>query len=124
MNLLLAFVSLLLLHMVPPVATTGMLWVADNLYNSGYINVFLAVLNMLPLPPLDGGRVAVAILPRPLSRALASLERSGILILIGLVFLLPMLGSQFGQNWNVFGYIVGIPAEWLHASLARLAGFR
>jgi len=122
MNVLLAFVSLLLLRCLPAMPSNGVLWIGENLDNSAYINVFLAVLNMLPLPPLDGGRVLVAILPRPLARPVASLEGSGILILIGLLFFLPMLGAQFGQDWNVFRYIVGMPAQWLHDSLARVAG--
>ncbi|CAH2031708.1 site-2 protease family protein [Trichlorobacter ammonificans] len=50
-----------------------------------YINLLLAIFNLLPIPPLDGGRIMVGILPRPLSDALAGLERFGMIIILLLV---------------------------------------
>src|SRR5207245_1038775 len=52
-------------------------WVAANVVNAILLNAVLCVFNMLPLPPLDGGRVAVGILPRPLALPLARLEPYG-----------------------------------------------
>ena len=56
----------------------------------------MAVFNLFPIPPLDGGRIAVGLLPSPLATQLARLERYGMLILIGLLIVLPLLGSQLG----------------------------
>ena len=61
---------------------------------------------MLPIPPLDGGRVAVGLLPRALARPLARLEPFGMLILIGILILLPLAGSQFGLNLDIISTIL------------------
>jgi Zn-dependent protease len=50
------------------------------------INIVLMVLNLLPLPPLDGGRIAVSLLPMNLARPFAQIERYGFIILITLLF--------------------------------------
>ena len=61
---------------------------------------------MLPIPPLDGGRVAVGLLPNFLAVPLSRLEPYGLLILIGVLLLLPILGSQLGLNLDVISTIV------------------
>ena len=121
-NLVLAAISALGFHLLPFASETLGNWLADALGKSILINLVLAVLNMLPLPPLDGGRVAVGLLPRALALPLARLERWGLLILIAGLFLVPMLGRQIGLNLDLFHWLIWVPVSWLLPLFAALAG--
>ena len=101
MNILLALLAALMFYLVGYLPNTAAQWLGENLKNALFINVILAVFNLLPLPPLDGGRIAVGLLPKALAAPLAGLEPYGMVILIGVLFILPMIGAQIGLDLNV-----------------------
>jgi Zn-dependent protease len=121
-NLSLALVAAYLTRFMPADPSPFGLWWYANLFNAVGMNLLIAVFNMLPLPPLDGGRVAVGVLPSALARPLSRLERYGFLILLGLVFVLPLLGSSLGLDLRVMDWLVIAPANWLSRQIFALVG--
>ncbi|MSO70839.1 MAG: site-2 protease family protein [Alphaproteobacteria bacterium] len=124
MNIALALISALALHATGQLPASVVKWAQQNLVNSLQLNVVLAVFNMLPLPPLDGGRVAVGLLPNGLARALASVERYGMMILIFGLFVLPELGRSLRIDLNIFNWLLAGPVEFLIDTILGLSGLR
>ena len=121
-NFLLALASAALMHGLDYLPPDVHDWAGTNLFNLVWINVLLGVFNMLPLPPLDGGRVAVGLLPRALAGPLARLERAGMIIILGAVFILPWIGGKLGIDLNVFWWLVGEPAKALMRLIFTVTG--
>ncbi len=105
-NIFLVICSALLLHIVGFLPEIAGNWLVGNIVFAIKINAILAAFNMLPIPPLDGGRVAVGILPDIIARPLSRIEPYGMFVIIGL-FLLPMLGQQIGLDLNILWAIIG-----------------
>ncbi|NIZ02334.1 site-2 protease family protein [Thalassospira lucentensis] len=112
-NVGLAILSILLMVWLPSFSPAVNDWLATMLNQSIWLNCILAVFNMLPIPPLDGGRVLTAISPLPIARVLARMEKTGMIILIGVVFLLPYVTEKLGIYLPIFQWLVITPAREL-----------
>jgi Zn-dependent protease len=122
MNFCLAFLAALAMHGADALAPAVGDFVAVGLDSFIIINLALGLFNLVPIPPLDGGRIVVGLLPLALARRWARLERAGLFLVLLVVFLLPHVSEALGWRFNPMSGI-----EWAvlygHDLLLRLAGY-
>jgi Zn-dependent protease len=122
-NILIAVVSGLLAYFLPYIPAVAQAWALRTLSASINFNILIAVFNLIPLPPLDGGRFALAALPDMLAFPFARIERYGLLVLVAALILLPLLGRMLNINLNLFRYVIGLPKDYMTQLVFWLTGF-
>lgn len=123
-NLLIALASAILMNAVGVLPERAQEWASDCLTVSIVWNVSLAVFNLLPIPPLDGSRVLLGLLPKQLAQVYAQLFRYGLLLVLGIIFILPLVGRNLGINLDIIGWMMHRPVQYLLRILAPLAGIQ
>ena len=123
MNFFLAWLTALAMHGTERVPGATGEAIDDALTLFILSNLVLGLFNLLPIPPLDGGRIMVGILPPRLAFTWARLERAGIVIVILAVFLLPRLLAEFGLRWDPVGHALQSVLPWASDLIFRAAGW-
>ncbi len=114
MNVLLAIAFVLIAKVVNLLPDNDLkLWIFENLQNGLMLTLVLAIFNLLPILPLDGGRIISSLLPLKYSIEYQKTERYGFLILAGVVFIAPMFGL------NIVGWFINTLLP-LFAGLIRI----
>lgn len=103
MNILLAILFVLvgrLVLLLLPLNWTITSWLVENIKNGISFSLVLACFNLLPILPMDGGRILWSVLPKKYADMYAETEKYGLFVLIGVLFLLPMLGLDI-VSWFI-----------------------
>lgn len=110
----------LLLRTLPNGTEPGLVlgFVMLNLFNFILINIFLALFNLLPIPPFDGGHIVEGLLPPRLAAQYAGMHSKALLIMILLIVVLPMISPSL----NIVGYLVSPAVGWLNGLYMGLVG--
>ena len=122
-NLLMAWLAALLMYTTVVMPETARPWVLENLKNALLLNIWLAVFNLLPLPPLDGSRVVLGLLPRNLAIRYARLERYGMALVVGLLALPALFRMSFGLDFNPLLWLLVPQVEFFFDVILVLAGY-
>ena len=124
MNFFLAWVGALALWLVPLLAHSPR--AVDHALSFVFYfilaNIVLGTFNLMPIPPMDGGRIVVGLLPLPLARVWARIERAGILVVLLAIFLLPSALREVGIHFDPVRALLGAVGEPLLRLVLRLAG--
>jgi Zn-dependent protease len=122
MNFFLAWIGALCGWLLPYVSPQAMAPAATFIQDFILANVVLGLFNLLPIPPLDGGRIIVGLLPLPLAQQWARMERAGIAIVMLLIFIVPTAARQLGWQFDPVGTLLNRVVPWTMRLVFNLAG--
>ena len=123
MNFCLAWLAAVAMHPLEGAVGTTQAAVQMLLLRFILFNLVLGLFNLLPIPPLDGGRIIVGILPLKLAALWAQTERAGIVIVLALLFIVPMLARQVGLDFDPVRDGLSAVLPWALRLIFSLAGF-
>lgn len=96
-------------------SSAAALWVGKNLSYGILINLALCAFNLIPILPLDGGRIVVALLPTKWAFAFWKTERYGLIILLIILLIIPLTAQAFGYNFDIIrSYMTWMLGDALH----------
>ena len=122
MNFFLAWLGALGGWLLPYITPQAMAPAATFIQDFILANVVLGLFNLLPIPPLDGGRIIVGLLPLPLAQQWARMERAGIAIVMLLIFIVPVAARQLGWQFDPVGTLLNRVVPWTMRLVFNLAG--
>jgi Zn-dependent protease len=121
-NLLIAVASAVLVNAALALPDQAREWTGHTLINSILLNISLAVFNLLPIPPLDGSRVLLGLLPKQLAQVYGRLFRYGLYLVVGIIVIPPLIGRNLGIDLDIIGWMMHRPVQYLLQILAPLTG--
>ncbi len=122
MNFFLAWLGALAFYLPAVLPAPAASFVGSLLSFFILFNLALGLFNLLPIPPLDGGRIVVGVLPAPIAERYARIERLGILIVLVIFFLVPALAQEMGYVFDPVRAILGSVLPALTNLVFFLAG--
>jgi len=121
-NLLIALASAILVNAALALPDQAQDWIKKTLTLSVVWNVSLAVFNLLPIPPLDGSRVLLGLLPKRLAEVYGRLFRYGLYLVIGIIVIPPLIGHKLGIDLDIIGWMIWPPIQYLSELLLPVTG--
>jgi Zn-dependent protease len=122
MNFVLAWIGALCGWLLPHLSPQLIGPAATLIQDFILANIVLGLFNLLPIPPLDGGRIMVGILPLPMAAAWARMERAGIAVVLLVIFILPAAAREAGFQFDPIGEILNRLVPWAMRLVFNLAG--